>query len=138
MSGRSSVIDNIVRKSSAVPPPQHEEEVRSAIENERQARTHPAMLVVVLKNGDELLLAYTLFRRAFKREGGRVWELVFDDCSVILTGRNLGDKLRDMLRLQRLSMLREGNLIEEELMPEDKAFIESIQIREKDQEEEEA
>jgi hypothetical protein len=135
MSGRGSVIDNIVRKSSSVTPPEHEEEVRAAIENERQSRTRPAMLVVSLKNGDELLLAYSLFRRAFKREGGRVWELVFDDCSVIITGRNLSDKLRDMLRLQRLSMLREGNLIEEELVPEDKAFIESIKIREKDEEE---
>jgi hypothetical protein len=133
MTGRGSVIDNIVRKSSGVTPAEHEEEIRSAIENERQARTHPAMLVVVLKNGDELLLAYTLFRRAFKREGGRVWELVFDDCSVVVTGRNLGDKLRDMLRLQRLSTLREGNLIEEELVPEDKAFIESIEIREKEE-----
>jgi hypothetical protein len=133
MSGKSSVIENIVRKSSAAAPPEHEEEVRAAIENERQSRTRPAMLVVVLKNGDELLLSYALFRRAFKREGGRVWELVFDDCSVILAGRNLSDKLRDMLRLQRLSMLREGNLIEEELVPEDKAFIESIEIREKEE-----
>lgn len=91
------------------------------------------MLVVTLKNGDELLLSYALFRRAFKREGGRVWELVFDDCSVIITGRNLSEKLRDMLRLQRLSVLREGNLIEDELMPEDKAFIESIAIHEKEQ-----
>jgi hypothetical protein len=132
MSGKSSVIDNIVRKSSATTPSEHEEEVRAAIENERQSRTRPVMLVVCLKNGDELLLSYSLFRRAFKREGGRVWELAFDDCSVILTGRNLSDKLRDMLRLQRLSTLREGNLIEEELMPEDKAFIESIEIREKD------
>lgn len=134
MSGRGSVIDTIVRKSSGTAAPEHEDEVRAAIENERQSRTRPAMLVVSLKNGDELLLSYSLFRRAFKREGGRVWELVFDDCSVILTGRNLSDKLRDMLRLQRLSMLREGNLIEEELVPEDKAFIESIAIREKDQE----
>ena len=132
MSGKPSVIDSIVRKSSGVTPPPQDDEVRAAIENERQSRTRPAMLVVVLKNGDELLLAYSLFRRAFKREGGRVWELAFDDCSVILTGRNLSDKLRDMLRLQRLSTLREGNLIEEELMPEDKAFIESIEIREKE------
>jgi hypothetical protein len=131
-SSRASVIDGIIRKSPAGVPPQQEEDVRAAIENERQARTHPAMLVVVLKNGDELMLAYPLFRRAYKREGGRKWELVFDDCSVIITGRNLGDKLRDLLRLQRLSLLREGNLIEEELMPEDKAFIESIVIREKE------
>ena len=131
MSGRSGVIDSIIKKIPNVP--QDEEEVRSAVEHERQSRTHPAMLVVTLKNGDEMLLAYTLFRRAFKREGGRVWELVFDDCSVVLTGRNLGEKLRDMLRLQRLSVLREGNLIEDELMPEDKAFIESIQIKEKEE-----
>lgn len=91
------------------------------------------MLVVCLKDGDELLLAYPLFRRAYKREGGRKWELVFDDCSVVLTGRNLGDKLRDMLRLQRLSTLREGNLIEDELTSEDKAFIERIEIREKEE-----
>jgi hypothetical protein len=38
-----------------------------------------------------------------------------------------------MLRLQRLSVLREGNLIEDELMPEDKAFIESIKIKEKEE-----
>jgi hypothetical protein len=132
MSGKPGVIENIVRKSAATPAAPQDEDVRAAIENERQSRTRPAMLVVTLKNGDELLLAYALFRRAFKREGGRVWELVFDDCSVVLTGRNLGDKLRDMLRLQRLSTLREGNLIEEELMPEDKAFIESIEIREKE------
>ncbi len=130
MSGRPSVIEEIKKKGPAAPV---EEDVRDAIEKERQARTHPAMLVVCLKNGDELLLAYALFRRATKREGGRVWELVFDDCSVVLTGRNLGDKLRDLLRLQRLSLLREGNLIEEELMAEDKAFIESIQIREKEE-----
>ena len=133
MSGRNaSVIDSIVRKPSGVTPAALEEDTRAAIESERQARTRPVMLVVVLKNGDELVLAYSLFRRAWKREGGRVWELVFDDCSVVLTGRNLSDKLRDMLRLQRLSTLREGNLIEEELMPEDKAFIESIEIREKE------
>jgi hypothetical protein len=130
MSARSSIIESIVKKAPLAPP--EEEEVRAAVEHERQARTHPAMLVVCLKNGDEMLLAYTLFRRALKREGGRIWELVFDDCSVVLTGRNLGDKLRDMLRLQRLSLLREGNLVEDELMPEDKAFIESIVIREKE------
>jgi hypothetical protein len=90
------------------------------------------MLVVILKNGDEHLLAYPLFRRARKREGGRIWELMFDDCTVRLTGRNLGEKLRDMLRLQRLSILREGNLIEDELTPDDKAFIEAIQIIEKE------
>jgi hypothetical protein len=125
----ASVVSKIIQKE----PPADEEEVRAAIESERQARTHPAMLVVCLKDGDELLLAYPLFRRAYKREGGRKWELVFDDCSVILTGRNLGDKLRDMLRLQRLSTLREGNLVEDELTPEDKAFIESIVIREKEE-----
>jgi len=130
MSGKSSVIDEIVRKAT---PPAGEEEVRAAIEQERQARTHPAMLTVCLKNGDELLLAYALFRRAFKREGGRNWELVFDDCRVVITGRNLGDKLRDMLRLQKLSVIREGNLIEEELTPEDKAFIESIEVIEKEE-----
>jgi hypothetical protein len=124
-----SVVSKIIQKE----PPADEEEVRAAIESERQARTHPAMLVVCLKDGDELLLAYPLFRRAYKREGGRKWELVFDDCSVILTGRNLGDKLRDMLRLQRLSTLREGNLIEDELTSEDKAFIERIEIREKEE-----
>lgn len=132
MSARSSVIDQIVKKPTSGQTPQLEEEVRDAIVHEKQARTHPAMLVVALKNGDEVLLAYPLFRRAFKREGGRRWELVFDDCVVVLTGRNLGDKLRDMLRLQRLSMLREGNLIEDELTPEDKAFIESIRIEEKE------
>jgi hypothetical protein len=135
MSGRSSsVIDEIKRKGSAA---QGEEEVRDAIEHERQARARPVMLVVVLKNGDELLLSYALFRRAFKREGGRTWELVFDDCSVVITGRNLSDKLRDLLRMQKLSLLREGNLVEDDLTPDDKAFIESIAIREKDQDEEE-
>jgi len=129
MTARSSVISSIVHKSPAAP---QEEDLREAIESERQARTRPAMLVVVLKNGDELVLAYSLFRRAHKREGGRIWELAFDDCLVRLTGRNLGDKLRDLLRLQRLSMLREGNLIEEELTPEDKAFIETIEIEEKE------
>jgi hypothetical protein len=132
MTGRSgSVISTIVPKAHAAP--REDEEVRAAIESERQARTHPAMLVVSLKNGDEQLLAYPLFRRAIKRDGGSTWELVFDDCSVILTGRNLGDKLRDMLRLQRLSVLREGDLIEDELTPEDKAFIERIEIREKEE-----
>jgi hypothetical protein len=129
MSGKSSVIEALKRQ----PPVPPDEDVRSAIEQERQARTRPVMLVVTLKNGDELLLAYSLFRSARKREGGRTWELVFDDCTVVLTGRNLGDKLRDMLRLQRLSMLREGNLIEDELVAEDKAFIESIVIREKEE-----
>jgi hypothetical protein len=132
MTGRSaSVISTIVHKGHAAPP---EEEVRAAVESERQARTHPAMLVVCLKNGDEHLLAYPLFRRAVKRDGGRTWELVFDDCTVVLTGRNLGDKLRDMLRLQRLSILREGDLIEDELTPEDKAFIERIVIRDEKEE----
>ena len=107
------------------------ESVREAVEAERQARTHPAMLVVSLKGGDEVLLAYSLFRRA-RRSGGR-WELVFDDCTVVLTGRNLGDKLRDLLRLQKLSLLREGNLVEDELAAEDKAFIESIEIKEKEE-----
>ncbi len=131
MTGRNTkVIDSILQKGP--PAASEDEEIRSAIEKERQARTHPAMLVVILKNGDELLLAYPLFRRAYKREGGRKWELVFDDCTVTITGRNLGDGLRDMLRLQRLSILREGNLIEEELTPEDKAFIESIKVEEKE------
>jgi hypothetical protein len=132
MSGRtsSSVIDEIRRKGTAAPP---EEEVRAAVESERQARTHPAMLVVCKKNGDELLLAYPLLRHVWKREGGSIWELVFDDYKVIIRGRNLGDKLRDLLRLQRLSALREGNLIEDELTSEDKAFIESIDIREKEE-----
>lgn len=127
MSGRSRVIDDIMQK---IPPAN--DDVREAIEQERQARTRPTMLVVVLKNGDELLLSYSLFRRAFKREGGCRWELIFDDCSVHVTGRNLSDKLRDMLRLQRLSVLREGNLVEDELMPEDKAFIESIEVKERE------
>jgi hypothetical protein len=126
---RSKVIEDIMRK---VPPAETEEYIPDSIAQERQARLHPAMLVVILKNGDEHLLAYPLFRRARKREGGRIWELMFDDCTVRLTGRNLGEKLRDMLRLQRLSILREGNLIEDELTPDDKAFIEAIQIIEKE------
>ena len=131
MTGKSaSVISAIVSKGQAMPP---DEEVRAAVESERQARTHPAMLVVSKKNGDELMLAYALLRHVWKREGGSVWELVFDDFKIVIKGRNLGDKLRDMLRLQRLSALHEGNLIEDELMPEDKAFIESIQIKEKEE-----
>jgi len=128
MTARSSVIKEIVSKSA----PSGDDGVRDAVETERQARTKPVMLVVALKNGDEVLLSYALFRRAFRREGGRVWELVFDDCSVIIKGRNLSDKLRDMLRLQKLSLVREGNLIEDDLVAEDKAFIESIEIREKE------
>ena len=122
---RSKVIDEIMRK---VPAAETEEYIPESIAQERQARLHPAMLVVILKNGDEHLLAYPLFRRAFKREGGRIWELMFDDCTVRITGRYLGDILRVMLRLLRLSILSEGNLIEDELTPDDKAFIESIQI----------
>lgn len=129
MSGKTSVIESLKRN---IPPARPDDDVRDAIEQERQARTRPVMLVVSLKNGDELLLAYSLFRSAIKREGGTRWELVFDDCVVVLKGRNLSDKLRDMLRLQRLSMLREGNLIEDELVAEDKAFIESIEIKEKE------
>ena len=93
------------------------------------------MLVVSMKNGDELMLSYSLLRHVWKREGGSTWELVFDDFKVIVKGRNLGvgEKLSDMLRLQRLSALREGNLIEDELMPEDKAFIDSIAIHEKEE-----
>jgi len=128
MTARSSVIKEIVSKSA----PSGDDGVRDAVETERQARTKPVMLVVALKNGDEVLLSYALFRRAFRREGGRVWELVFDDCSVVIKGRNLSDKLRDMLRLQKLSLVREGNLIEDDLVAEDKAFIESIEIREKE------
>jgi hypothetical protein len=126
---RSKVIDDIMKK---VPAGEPEAYIPDSIAQERQARLHPAMLVVILKNGDEHLLAYPLFRRAFKREGGRTWELMFDDCTVRITGRNLGEKLRDMLRLQRLSILREGNLIEDELTPDDKAFIESIHITDKE------
>ena len=126
---RSKVIDDIMRKVPAAEPEEH---IPESIAQERQARLHPAMLVVILKNGDEHLLAYPLFRRAYKKEGGRIWELVFDDCTVRIAGRNLGEKLRDMLRLQRLSVLREGNLIEDELTPDDKAFIESIQIIDKE------
>ena len=128
MTARSSVIKEIVSKSA----PSGDDGVRDAVETERQARTKPVMLVVALKNGDEVLLSYALFRRAFRREGGRIWELVFDDCSVVIKGRNLSDKLRDMLRLQKLSLVREGNLIEDDLVAGDKAFIESIEIREKE------
>ena len=127
MTGRSSVINEIVKSAAA-----GQDNTREAFETERQARTKPVMLVVALKNGDELVLAYSLFRRAWKRDGGRIWELVFDDCRVILRGRNLSDKLRDMLRLQKLSLLREGNLVEDELVEEDEAFIESIEIKESD------
>ena len=134
MTARNSVIKEIVGKTAAagqaVPG---QGGTREAIEQERQSRTRPVMLGVALKNGDELLLSYALFRRALCREGGRVWELVFDDCSVVLTGRNLSDKLRERLRLQKLSFLREGNCIEDDLAAEDEAFIESIQIREKEE-----
>lgn len=105
-----------------------EEVTRKPVEKERQARTHPTMLVLVKKNGDELLVSYSLFRHAMKVEGGTRWELVFDDCIVTLTGRNLGKDLSDMLRLQQLSHLREGNVIEDELTGETDAFIESITI----------
>ena len=132
MTARSSVIKEIVKSTAGQAIP-GQDGTRDAIEQERQSRTRPVMLVVVLKNGDELLLSYALFRRALKREGGRIWELVFDDCTVVLTGRNLSDKLREMLRLQKLSLVREGNLIEDDLMPEDEAFIESIGIREKEE-----
>jgi hypothetical protein len=134
MSGRNNVLEHIRKKASAPDEPAaHGEQVREAVEAERQSRTHPAMLVVALKNGDEVLLAYSLFRRANRREGGRKWELVFDDCSVLITGRKLGDKLRDMLRLQKLSLLREGDRIEDDLVGEDEAFIESITIKEKEE-----
>ena len=124
-----SVIHKIIQKEQQAT---EESESRISVESERQARTHPAMLVVCKKNGDELLLAYSLFRRALKTEGGTIWELVFDDCSVILEGRNLGDKLRDMLRLQRLSILREGNAAEDDLAEEGEMFIESIKVRERE------
>jgi hypothetical protein len=127
MTAKSSVIKEIVKTTAP-----GQDGTRDAVEQERQSRTRPVMLVVVLKSGDELLLSYALFRRALKREGGRIWELVFDDCTVVLTGRNLSDKLREMLRLQKLSFLREGNLIEDDLVAEDEAFIESIEIREKE------
>ena len=129
MTARSSVISSIVRKSAEAAM---EENPREAVETERQVRARPPMLTVVRKNGDEDLLSYALLRRAQRREGGRKWVLVFDDCDVTLTGRNLGDWLRDMLRMHRLSTLREGNLIEEELTPVDEAFIEHIDIKEKD------
>lgn len=134
MSGRNNVLEHIRQKTpaaatAAAAPAEH---ARESVEGERQSRTHPAMLVVVLKNGDELLLSYSLLRHAWKRAGGRKWELVFDDFTVVITGRNLKDKLRDMLRLQKLSLLREGNLIEDDLVPEDEAFIESITIEEKE------
>jgi len=128
MTARSSVISSIVNKSGA---PSEAADLREAFQEERQARTRPAMLTVVRKNGDEDLLSYALFRRARRLDGGCKWVLTFDDCEVVVTGRNLGDKLRDALRLQRLSTLREGNLIEEELTPEDNAFIETIDIEEK-------
>ena len=131
MTARSSVIKEIVKSTAGQAIP-GQDGTRDAIEQERQSRTRPVMLVVVLKNGDELLLSYALFRRALKREGGRIWELVFDDCTVVLTGRNLSDKLREMLRLQKLSLVREGNLIEDDLVAEDEAFIESIGIRKED------
>lgn len=131
MSAKNTVLERIRQQSPQVVTASPDEQVREAVEAERQARTHPAMLVVSLKGGDEVLLAYSLFRRA-RRSGGR-WELVFDDCTVVLTGRNLGDKLRDLLRLQKLSLLREGNLVEDELAAEDKAFIESIEIKEKEE-----
>lgn len=124
-----SVIHKIIKKEQQ---PAEESESRISVESERQARTHPAMLVVCLKNGDELLLSYSLFRQAVKTEGGSKWELVFDDCRVILEGRNLGDKLRDMLRLQRLSILREGNQVEDDLAEEGEMFIESIKVRERE------
>lgn len=124
----ASVVSKIIQKE----PLPDEEQVRGAIEGERQARTHPAMLVICKKNGDEVLLAYSLFRRANKRDGGSKWELVFDDCSVLLSGRNLGDKLRNKLRLQQLSYLREGNEVEDDLTPEDEAFIENIEIHDRE------
>ena len=135
MSAKNTVLEHIRQKApatatAAAVPGEH---AREAVEGERQSRTHPAMLVVCLKNGDELLLSYSLLRHSWKRAGGRKWELVFDDYTVILTGRNLKDKLRDMLRLQKLSLLREGNLIEDDLVPEDEAFIESITIKEKEE-----
>ena len=129
MSGKSA----IARFTQNAPPAPVEEDTRAAVESERQSRTRPAMLVVCLKNGDEMLLPYALFRRAFKRGGGRTWELVFDDCTVVLTGRALGDRLRDLLRLQRLSILREGNEIEGELAEEDEMFIESIDVKAKEE-----
>jgi hypothetical protein len=129
MSGKSA----IARFTQNVPHAPVEEDTRAAVESERQSRTRPAMLVVCRKNGDELLLPYALFRRAIKRGGGRTWELVFDDCTVVLTGRALGDRLRDLLRLQRLSILREGNEIEGELAEEDEMFIESIDIKAKEE-----
>lgn len=130
MSARRSVIEGIIHK----PPPEtpEEQDVRDAFQGERQARVHPPMLTVIFKNGDERLLAYPLLRDAFKRKGGSEWELVFDDWRVIFTGRNLGDKLRDLLRMHRLSFLQEGNLVEDDLTPEDHAFIESIQIKPKE------
>lgn len=119
-------------KADALPGAQ-EPSGREAVEKERQARTHPAMLCLCFRNGDEVLISYSLFRRARMGQGGTKWELVFDDCSVLITGRNLNEKLRDLLRLQKLSLLREGNQIEDELMPEDLAFIDSIEIREKEE-----
>lgn len=130
MSGKSgSVVSTLVQKKYAH---EEDEETKDAIQGEFQARTRPVMLVVILKNGDELLLPYALLRHARKREGGRKWQLVYDDFTIVLTGRNLGDKLREKLRLQQLAFLREGNLVEEELTPDDKAFIESINVEDKE------
>ena len=131
MRGKNVALDHILNAPPAAAP--GEEPVRGAVESERQSRTHPAMLAVCLKDGDEVLLSYALLRDVWKREGGRKWELVFDDWVVVLTGRNLGDKLRDMLRLHKLSVLREGNLVEDDLVAEDEAFIKSITIQKKEE-----
>jgi len=125
----ASVVSKIIQKDQQ---PAEDTESRVSVESERQARTHPAMLVIIKKDGDELLLAYSLFRTARKTEGGSKWELVFDDCVVVLSGRNLGNKLRDMLRLQRLSILREGNAVEDDLAEEGEMFIESIKVRDRE------
>jgi|GEM_PF-2029316 len=136
MSGNTGFLGDLVNRGpkSAPPAPQHEEEVREAMQREMQARTHPSMLVVRSRDGGETLLAYTLLRRAKRWPGSNRWELAFDDCKVLIQGRNLGDKLRDMLRLQTLKLLQEGDLIEGEIVPADKAFIESIEIQENETE----
>lgn len=125
-SGRSaSVVSTLVQKNYAF---DQEEKPKDAVQAELQARTRPVMLVVVLKNGDELLLPYALLRHARKYEGGRKWKLVYDDFTIVLTGRNVGDLLREKLRMQQLAFLREGNAIEDDLTDEGETFIESIEI----------
>jgi hypothetical protein len=117
------------------PAPRHEPEVEEARESHQSARAYSresVMLDVKMRDGSIESFPYAWLSHV-KYDPGDTLILRFGGRDINIEGRNLS-RLREIISEHRMRFVQEGTDREEGLKPEDAPHIDSIEIKEGDEE----